>query len=107
LNAASWNDNRLGQTKLWYNRHQTTASLGGPIIKNKTFFFALYDRNDQLQKESIDALVLTPTARQGIFRFFPGVNNGNADVTPSGTGATRVERVVDKLGNPLDYTLIP
>jgi hypothetical protein len=49
LNAASWNDNRLGQTPLWYNRHQTTESLGGPIFKNKTFFFALYDRNDQLQ----------------------------------------------------------
>jgi hypothetical protein len=33
---------------------------------------------------------LTPLARQGIFRFFPGVNNGNADFTPSGAGSSRV-----------------
>jgi len=108
LNANSWANNRLvNSSPVWYNRHQSTASLGGPIFKNKTFFFVLYDRNDQRQKESIDSLVLTDTARQGIFRFFPGVNNGNADVTPSGTGPTRVERVVDKQGNPLDYTKIP
>jgi Carboxypeptidase regulatory-like domain/TonB-dependent Receptor Plug Domain len=101
LNANSWSANRLGSSPIWYNRHQTTASLGGPVIKNKTFFFALYDRMDQLQKESVNGLVLTPLARQGIFRFFPGINNGNADTTPSGTGATRIAPVVDKLGNPL------
>jgi len=101
LNANSWSANRLGSSPIWYNRHQTTASVGGPVIKGKTFFFALYDRADQRQKESVNGLVLTPLARQGIFRFFPGVNNGNADTTPSGTGATRIAPVVDKLGNPL------
>jgi hypothetical protein len=101
LNANTWDNNRLGVSPTWYNRHQSTASLGGPIIKNKTFFFALYDRQDQTQKQTIDSVVLTPLARQGIFRFFPGVNNGNADVTPSGAGATRTVPVVDKLGNPL------
>ncbi len=101
LNANTWDNNRLGVSPIWFNRHQSTASLGGPIIKNKTFFFALYDRQDQVQKQSTDSVVLTPLARQGIFRFFPGVNNGNADVTPSGSGNTRTVPVVDKLGNPL------
>jgi hypothetical protein len=101
LNANTWDNNRLGIVPTWFNRHQSTASVGGPIIKNKTFFFALYDRQDQLQKQTTDSLVLTPLARQGIFRFFPGVNNGNADVTPNGAGATRTVPVVDKLGNPL------
>ena len=101
LNANTWDNNRLGVNPIWYNRHQSTASLGGPIIKNKTFFFALYDRQDQVQKQNTDSLVLTPLARQGIFRFFPGVNNGNADVTANGAGATRTVPVVDKLGNPL------
>jgi hypothetical protein len=107
LNANTWSANRLGTTPVWYNRHQTTVSVGGPVFKNKTFFFALYDRNDQLQKENVNAAVLTATARQGLFRFFPGVNNGNADATPSGTGNTRVAPVVDKLGNPLPFTSIP
>jgi hypothetical protein len=108
LNANSWEDNRLGASSIWYNRHQTTVGVGGPIIKDKTFFFVLYDRNDQRQKQTIDAVVLTPLARQGIFRFFPGVNNGNADARPSGTGtAAAIAPVVDKLGNPLDYTQVP
>jgi hypothetical protein len=107
LNANSWSNNRLGTSQTWYNRHQSTASLGGPILRGKTFFFALYDRNDMRQKENVNALVLTPTARQGIFRFFPGVNNGNADTTASGTGNSRVAAVVDRAGNPLDWTQVP
>jgi hypothetical protein len=43
LNANSWANNRQGVTPTWYNRHQYTASLGGPIIRNKTFFFGLFD----------------------------------------------------------------
>jgi hypothetical protein len=107
LNANSWANNRQRINPIWYNRHQYTASVGGPIIRNKTFFFGLFDRQDMAQKESVDAVVLTPLARQGIFRFFPGVNNGNADATPSGAGVTRVAPVVDRLGNPLEPGQIP
>jgi hypothetical protein len=107
LDANSWSNNRLRLAKTWYNKHQYTASLGGPIRRNQTFFFALFDGQRALQKESVDALVLTPTARQGIFRFFPGVINGNADATPSGSGITRIAPVVDKLGVPLNWTQIP
>jgi len=106
LDANSWSNNRLDINPIWYNRHQSTASLGGPVVRNKTFFFALFDRQDMAQKENVDAAVLTPLARQGIFRFFPGVNNGNADVTPSGSGNTRVVPVVDRAGNPLEWTQI-
>jgi hypothetical protein len=107
LNANSWANNRQGIAPLWYNRHQYTASLGGPIFRNKTFFFGLFDGQKGLQKENVDAPVLTDPARQGIFRFFPGVNNGHSETTPSGTGNTRVSPVVDALGNPLDWTRIP
>jgi hypothetical protein len=106
LNANSWSNNRQRINPTWYNRHQYTASLGGPIIRNKTFFFGLFDGQRGLQKESVETPVLTDLARQGIFRFFPGVNNGHAETTPSGTGNTRVSPVVDLLGNPLDWTRI-
>src|SRR5262249_48938763 len=106
LNANTWSNNRQGIAPLWYNRPQYTSSLGGPIIKNKTFFFAMLDGQDGSQKENVSTLVLTDTARQGLFRFFPGVNNGNADATLSGSGTTRVAPVVDKSGNPLPFTQI-
>src|SRR6058998_533438 len=107
LDANTWSNNRQRVAPLWYNRPQYTAYLAGPIIKNKTFFFGMFDAQDGSQKEIINTVVLTDPARQGIFRFFPGVNNGNADATPSGSGAARVAPVVDKSGNPLPYTQIP
>src|SRR5919108_389812 len=107
LDANTWSNNRSHVAPLWYNRPQYTASLSGPIIKNKTFFFGMFDAQDGSQKQIIDTVVLTDPARQGIFRFFPGVNNGNADATLSGSGATRVAPVVDKSGNPLPYPQIP
>jgi hypothetical protein len=107
LNANSWSNNRQGIAQTWYNRHQYTISFGGPIIANKTFFFTLFDGQGGLQKQSVDATVLTDTARQGIFRYFPGVNNGHAEVSPTGTGVTRISPVVDLAGRPLDYTQVP
>src|SRR4030095_2755503 len=47
LDANTWANNRATDPKTgawkptkpnWYNNHQFTASLGGPLIKNKTFF---------------------------------------------------------------------
>ena len=58
-------------------RHQFTVSYGGPIIRNKTFFFALFDINTK-QAASLDNFtVLTPCARLGIFRYFDAWDNGN------------------------------
>ena len=53
LNANSWSNNRQRIPPLWYNKQQSTASLGGPIIHNKTFFFALYDRQDMGRKKAL------------------------------------------------------
>jgi hypothetical protein len=107
LNANSWSNNRQGIDPVWFTRHQYTASLGGRIIRNRTFFFGMFDGQAGRQKENVDATVLTDSARQGIFRFFPGVNNGHAEVTPSGSGNSRVAPVVDLLGNPVDWTRVP
>src|SRR5438874_224396 len=50
LDANTWNNNRQVDPRTggwnltkpdWSNTHQFTGSYGGPIIKNKTFFFAL------------------------------------------------------------------
>src|SRR5215813_13455533 len=70
LDAHSWSDNQTGATPLWRNQPEMTARIGGPIIKNKTFFFGLFDKQWARIKEAYTAFVLTPCARNGIYRYF-------------------------------------
>ncbi len=81
-----------------------TVSVGGPIMKNKTFFFFLYDQQFNNSRTLITNTVLTDTARQGIFRYYEGWNPGNAaaPLPTSFTGSTTATYpVVDFLGNPV------
>ncbi|PYS52818.1 MAG: hypothetical protein DMG13_14935, partial [Acidobacteria bacterium] len=110
LDANTWNNNRQVDPKTgawkptppdWANNHQLTGSFSGPIIKNKTFFFALWDSLLVNGRTMPNSIVLTPCARNGIFRYFEGWNNGNAiQPTVAGT-ATPIIAVVDALGNPV------
>jgi hypothetical protein len=84
----------------WYNQNEFTLSFGGPIRQNKTFFFALYDQQIHRSKSPVNNTVLTPCARNGIFRYVPGLVNGNYTALPSAPPNTP-QRVVGVDGNPL------
>jgi hypothetical protein len=43
MNANSWSNNRSGAKKTYYRRDQPGAVVGGPIRKNKTFFFGTFE----------------------------------------------------------------
>ena len=110
LDANTWYNNRqvdpaTGAWKPtvpdWANNHQFTGSYSGPIVKNKTFFFVLWDSLLVNGRTVPNSIVLTPCARNGIFRYFDDWNNGNA-IQPTVTGtATPTIAVVDGLGNPV------
>jgi len=90
LNANSWINNHTGvigadgnfipNNSGWRNTHQITASFGGPIVKNKTFFFVLWDQQITHTREPVNINVMTDTARQGIYRYFTGWAPANATV---------------------------
>jgi len=108
LNPNSWANNRTGTAPNWFNNHEYSVSYGGPIIKNKTFFYALWDQNIHRERSSVDGSVLTDTARLGIFRYWDGWNPSTYDramtTTPS-TSTTRTAPAADINGNPLAPTL--
>jgi hypothetical protein len=73
--------------------HQYGADGGGPIIKNKTFFFVSFQGNKIIQTAPIassfgEPTVLTPLAKQGIFRFLRGGTNSTS-LVDSKTGALK------------------
>ncbi|HYR87915.1 MAG TPA: TonB-dependent receptor [Terriglobia bacterium] len=107
-----WFQNLAGAPKSYQNRNQFGGRLGGPIIKNKAFFFVLIDDQRFLEKMDTVATVLTPAARQGIFQYLTegatGANggatrrNGNAfSTTPSVNLAGQVLTANPLNGAPL------
>jgi len=75
FNANDFFNNSSGVKRPVLLRHQFGGSIGGPIKKDKAFFFFNYDGFRQSQSISQERTVLTSQARQGIFRFAQGVRN--------------------------------
>jgi hypothetical protein len=64
LNATGFFRPATGKPEL--DRHQFGGVLGGPIVKNKAFFFADYEGLRQTRKATGFATIATPEQRQGI-----------------------------------------
>jgi len=78
LDANEWvNKNRTNVIRPpWRNLNNYTVTFSGPIIPNRTFFFASWDHQIAITKQVVTSLtVLTPCARKGIYRYLDGVIN--------------------------------
>jgi hypothetical protein len=92
LNANQWEDNlnRIGKQNFIQNIYG--GSVGGPVKRNKLFYFANWQELRAVRSISQTAIVLTQEARNGVFRFNPAGQNRPAGVA----GAA-----VDLSGNPI------
>ena len=84
LDANTWTNNKQvvngkwsPTTPPWLNRNELIGSVGGPIVKNKTFFFALVDKQIENERQVSRAMTLTDCAQRGIFRYWSGWTPGN------------------------------
>ena len=91
-NANEWENNIAELDKREFTQYMPGFSLGGPIVRNKTFFFV----NSQLlraeQSDEITRTVYTQAARQGLWRYSLTGRNQPAGVA----GAS-----IDAGGNPI------
>jgi len=104
-NANEWFNNFNGKTRPDLKLNEYGFQVGGPVIKNKTFFFGTFQNNLIKQTAPINSTnvgvfgfpgVYTSMARTGIFRFVRGT------VTANGVNFTRNSPgLVDAGGNLL------
>ncbi len=92
LNANEYAFNLDGLGKSQFVQNIYGGSIGGPIIKNKTFFFANVQALAALNTVAVTRTIFTSQARQGILRYVIGGRN-----QPAGTPNASV----DLAGNPL------
>lgn len=69
LNANSWFNNARGVKRAHLIRNEFGGSVGGPILKNKLFFFASLSALRQPGSSTASANVLNPAAQGGTFTY--------------------------------------
>ena len=92
FNANEWQNNYSSIGKKQFVQHIFGGDLGGPIWKNKLFFFVNVQGLTALSTTSVTQTVYTASARQGLFRYVSGGRNNPAG-SPNAS--------VDANGNPV------
>src|SRR5438046_9811796 len=102
-NANEWFNNYAGLVRPDLKLHQYGFDVGGPVVKNKTFFFGSFQNNLIKQTEPISATqvgiagfgaptVYTPLALQGMFRYVRGCINLATPGCPYPNDANNITR---------------
>lgn len=76
LNANNWFNNRAGLSPAASRNNDFGGTLGGPIQKNKMFFFVDYEGDRSASADSFDAGVPSAAERAGDFSELCGENGG-------------------------------
>ena len=92
--------NFFSASKPPFKRNQFGGNLGGPIIRNKGFFFFSYEGLRQRQGLTFNSAVLTPAERANVtdpisrrlLDFIPAVNSGVNRFIGSGTAPVNIDQ---------------
>ena len=69
FSSNDWFDNAYGVDRPFLNQNQVGGAIGGPIRKDKLFFYTNYEAYRQRQQASANRTILTGDARNGVFTY--------------------------------------
>jgi hypothetical protein len=69
FSANDWFNNQAGVPLPFLNQNQMGANIGGPIKRDKLFFYGTYEAVRTHQQVTQNTQILTAPARQGIFTY--------------------------------------
>ena len=90
LAANSWFNNQRDLPRPQLNQNQVGGSIGGPVLRDRLFFFANFEAFRLRQQVTRTRTILTDTARLGTFTY---INN---------TGTTQQVNVLQTAGATID-----
>jgi len=67
--ANDWFNNKDGIEKPFLNQNMFGGNIGGPIFRDRLFFYGAYEGTRARQQSAVNNQVLTPDARNGIFTY--------------------------------------
>ncbi len=84
FNANTWDNNRAGRPKGQFNQHIAGFTLGGPVMRNRTFFFGDYQATRTERALSQTATVPTARMRAGDLSELTGAVVAGNPFVPAG-----------------------
>jgi hypothetical protein len=88
LSANEWENNIDAIGKKQYQQNMPGGSVGGPIIKNKLFYYGNLQILRTRESGGVTSTVLTKEARQGLWRYVKGGQNKPAGVAGASVDAS-------------------
>lgn len=99
LSANDWFNNQAGVALPFLNQNQGGASIGGPIKKDRLFFYANYEFVRTHAQTAVNDTILTTPARAGIFTYRNAAGGVIAKNLLSLRGLTQIDPVMLTLLN--------
>jgi hypothetical protein len=106
FNANTWDNNRAGRPKGPFNQHIAGFTLGGPVVRGKTFFFGDYQATRTERALSQTATVPTALMRTGDLSELTGAMVATNAFVPAGCVDAAARKIAPGCIDPVAARLI-